>query len=200
MQDAIKRIFDIVASLLSLVVFGVPMLGIAVALKRTSPGPVLYESKRVGRNGKVFSLLKFRTMVVNADKIGPPSTTADDLRVTPIGKKLRRWKLDELPQLLNVFRGEMSMVGPRPEVPQEVALYTKEEMRVFDVKPGMTDLASLWNFHEEDVLRGSADPQATYRERIKPEKIRLQLVYVDHHSLWMDFIILLRTVGAVFRS
>lgn len=171
---------------------------ITILIKYSSPeGPVLYRSRRIGRWGKPFWFLKFRTMVVHADRIGGPSTPNDDPRVTKVGAVLRKYKLDELPQLFNVLRGEMSLVGPRPEVPQYVALLTEEQKVILSVTPGITDLATLWNCDEGAVLARCTDPEQAYLEKIRPKKIALQLEYVNRRSLGMDFAILLRTLAAI---
>jgi lipopolysaccharide/colanic/teichoic acid biosynthesis glycosyltransferase len=193
----LKRAFDFVFSLLGLVLLSPLLLVIAVAIKLDSPGPVFYRGVRAGRLGKPFRIFKFRTMVVNADKIGGPSSASDDPRITRVGGFLRRYKLDELPQLLNVLNGEMSLVGPRPEVMDEVLLYSEEEKHLLDVRPGITDWASIRFRSEGEILRGSRDPHATYREKIRPEKIRLGLEYVQNNSLLIDFKIILQTLRAL---
>ena len=193
-----KRVFDLLASTAGLILLGPLLLLLALWIKLGSPGPIFYRGLRAGRNGKPFRIFKFRTMVVNADKIGGPSSAADDPRITRIGGFLRRYKLDELPQLLNVFKGEMSFVGPRPEVLEEVNGYTDEEKRLLSVRPGITDWASIKFRDEGEILRGSADPHQTYREKIRPEKIRLGLEYVEKHSFWTDCSILLRTMKVIF--
>ncbi|MGH9521631.1 MAG: sugar transferase, partial [Terriglobales bacterium] len=142
-------------------------------------------------------IYKFRSMVVNADKIGGPSTSADDPRVTRIGAFLRRYKMDELPQLINVFTGEMSFVGPRPEVLDEVSRYTDEEKHLLDVRPGITDWSSIKFRNEGEILRGAVDPHAAYLEKIRPEKVRLGLQYVRERSLITDCRILVQTLKAV---
>jgi lipopolysaccharide/colanic/teichoic acid biosynthesis glycosyltransferase len=144
-------------------------------------------------------MIKFRTMVMNADKIGGSSTADDDPRITKIGKILRKYKLDELPQLINVMRGEMSLVGPRPEVPFYVNLFTDEEKEILRVRPGITDWASVWNSDEGALLAGSPDPDKTYMECIRPEKIRLQLKYVREASLWNDIVIISQTFLKVIK-
>src|SRR5712692_5872240 len=193
-----KRLFDVIASSAGLVVL-LPLLAVlAIVLKRESTGPVFYRGLRAGRYGKPFRIFKFRTMVMNADKIGGPSSSADDPRITRVGDFLRRYKLDELPQLLNVLRGEMSLVGPRPEVLQEVMLYTQEEKRLLEVRPGITDWASIRFRNEGEILRGSADPHATYREKIRPEKIRLGLEDVERRSFLTDCKIIVSTLKAIF--
>ncbi len=185
-----KRLFDVFFSLIGLIVFSPITLAIAVLIKRESEGPVFYRGVRAGRQEKPFRIWKFRTLVANADKIGGPSTSEDDPRITKVGRFLRNYKIDELPQLINVLRGEMSFVGPRPEVLQEVALYSKEEKKLLTIRPGLTDYASIRFNNEGEILAGSADPHQAYRERIRPEKIRLGLEYVRHRSLGTDFKIL----------
>ena len=135
--------------------------------------------------------------MADADKLGGPSTSADDLRLTKIAGFLKKYQLDELPQLINVLKGEMSLVGPRPEVQIYVNMFTREEEAILSIRPGMTDYASLWDFHEGELLQGSTDPEKTYIEEIRPEKIKLQLKYVREHSVWVDFKIILMTLGKV---
>jgi lipopolysaccharide/colanic/teichoic acid biosynthesis glycosyltransferase len=192
-----KRLFDLVSAGVGLLVLAPVLAAVALAIKMESRGPVFYRGQRAGRHEKPFRIFKFRTMVVNADKIGGPSSSADDPRITRVGGFLRRFKLDELPQLLNVLRGEMSLVGPRPEVVQEVLLYTEEEKRLLEVRPGITDWASIRFRNEGEILRGSADPHQAYREKIRPEKIRLGLEYVERHSFWMDCRIIVSTLKAI---
>jgi lipopolysaccharide/colanic/teichoic acid biosynthesis glycosyltransferase len=174
-------------------------LVIAILIKKESPGPVFYRGKRVGKDGKIFRIFKFRSMVVNAEELGGPSTSADDPRLTKFGKFLRKHKLDELPQLINVLKGEMSFVGPRPEVPSEVETYDEETKRIIlSVKPGMTDSASLADLHEEEILRGSLDPHQTYRELIKPQKLKLAVEYVKKRNFLLDIKIILKTLKSAF--
>ena len=195
-----KRLMDVVFSLVGLLVLSPLMLLIAVVMKQSSPGPVLYAGTRIGRFGKPFRLFKFRTMVVNADKIGGPSTADDDPRVTRVGRVLRRYKLDEIPQLINVLKGEMSFVGPRPEVASEVEMYSPEQRRLLEVVPGITDWASMRFHNEGEILKGSVDPHEMYREKIRPEKIRLGLEYVQRRSFWVDLQILTGTVGLLVKT
>jgi lipopolysaccharide/colanic/teichoic acid biosynthesis glycosyltransferase len=195
-----KRLFDLVFSVIGIVLFSPLMLLIAAVIRLTSPGPVLYAGTRIGQFGNPFRLLKFRTMVINADKIGGPSTADDDPRVTKIGRILRNYKLDELPQLFNVLRGEMSFVGPRPEVASEVALYSPEQRKLLRVPPGITDWASMRFHNEGEILKGSANPHQTYQEKIRPEKIRLGLEYVQKRSFWVDLQILAGTVGLIVKT
>ena len=195
-----KRIFDIVVALLGIVLASPLFIGIALAVKLDSPGPVLYNGVRVGKGGKPFRMHKFRTMVPSADKMGGPSTAGDDQRLTRVGKFLKKFQLDELPQLINVLKGEMSIVGPRPEVPFYVDMMSEQERSVIlSVRPGMTDWASLWNFHEGEVLRGSQDPEKTYQEKIRPEKIRLQMKYVRERNFLVDLKIIGQTIVKIFQ-
>jgi lipopolysaccharide/colanic/teichoic acid biosynthesis glycosyltransferase len=196
----IKRLFDLAASGLGLVAASPLLLAATLAIKREDGGPILYGARRVGLHGRPFRMWKFRTMVPNADQIGGPNTADDDPRLTRVGKRLRKYKLDELPQLFNVLVGEMSLVGPRPEVPEYVALYSEDERRLLSVRPGITDWASIRFSNEGEILRGSPDPEKTYFEVIRPEKIRLGLAYVEGHSLVEDLRILLRTARAAFET
>jgi lipopolysaccharide/colanic/teichoic acid biosynthesis glycosyltransferase len=195
----IKRAFDVIFSFLGLIVIS-PLLGIiALLIKLNSSGPVFYRGERVGKEGKVFRIFKFRTMVENAERLGGPSTAGDDPRLTRIGNFLKKYQLDELPQLINVLRGEMSFVGPRPEVKMYVDMMTPEERKtILSIKPGMTDLASFWNFHEGEVLKGSSDPEKTYLEKIRPEKIRLQMEYLKNRSFLLDLKIIIKTILKIF--
>ena len=194
-----KRLFDILFSFLGLMLTSPLFLAIVFLIKRESSGPVFYRGLRVGKGGKPFRIFKFRTMVVDAEKLGGPSTAGDDSRLLKIGHFLKKYQLDEIPQLINVLKGEMSLVGPRPEVKLYVDMMTGEERNlIFSVKPGMTDLASLWNFHESEVLKGSPDPEKTYMEKIRPEKIRLQMEYVKNRSFLLDLKIVIKTIMKVF--
>ncbi|MBF8267739.1 MAG: tuaA 3 [Dehalococcoidia bacterium] len=193
----LKRTFDIALSLAALVVVWPLLTLVALVIRLDSRGPVFYRGLRVGRFGKPFHIYKFRTMVVNADQIGGPSTPDDDPRITKVGRSLRKYKMDELPQLINVLKGEMSLVGPRPEVQAYVDMFNDEEKETLTVRPGITDWASLWNPDEGAVLKGSPDPEKTYLEKIRPEKIRLQLLYVRKRSFWVDIRILMATVLTV---
>jgi lipopolysaccharide/colanic/teichoic acid biosynthesis glycosyltransferase len=193
-----KRLIDLCGSLIGMVLLSPILLILAVLVRFDSPGPVFYRGVRIGRFGKPFRMFKFRTMVANADQIGGPSSASDDVRITRLGRFLRQYKLDEFPQLLNVLRGEMSLVGPRPEVTEEVLLYTPEEKRLLDVRPGITDWASIQFRNEGEILRGSADSHQAYREKIRPQKIQLGLEYVQRQSLSVDCRILLQTLRALF--
>ena len=195
----LKRLFDIVFSLFGLALVSPLFLVIAVLIKLESPGQAFYRGERVAKNGKPFKIFKFRTMVPAAEKLGGPSTAGDDPRLLKIGHFLKKYQLDELPQLINVLKGEMSFVGPRPEVKMYVDMMSSEEKRIIlSVPQGMTDLASLVNFHESDVLKGSPDPEKTYMEKIRPEKIRLQIEYVKNRSFLSDLKIVVKTILKVF--
>ena len=161
---------------------------------------IFYKQVRIGQFGKPFTIYKFRTMCEGADKMGGPSTPADDPRLTRIGKFLRKYQIDELPQLWNILKGDMSFVGPRPEVPEYIDLLTDEQKKIIlSVRPGLTDLATLANMSEGERLRGSKDPEKKYLEVIRPEKIRLQIKYVKTRSIWLDTRILLKTIYRIFR-
>lgn len=191
----LKRAFDIIVSALGLLVAAPLMAAIAVAIKIGSPGPVFFRQERVGRDFKRFKILKFRTMVVDAPKLGGQITQGnDDPRITPIGKFLRKTKLDELPQLINVLRGEMSFVGPRPEVPRYVELFRDDYAEILRLRPGITDPASLKYRDEGAILAQAADHEAAYVEQILPDKIALAKEYVRSRTLTHDVVLLFRTV------
>jgi len=196
-----KRIFDIILSGVALVALSPVILTIAIIIKATSSGPVFYRGERTGLHGKPFRIFKFRSMVVDAEKTGVSSTSQEDTRVTSIGRFVRKTKLDEIPQLINVFIGDMSLVGPRPEVKKFTDMYTEDEKVLLSIRPGITDYASIWNSDEATLLAGSADPDKDYLEKIRPEKIRLQLKYFKEQSLITDMKILFFTVKKlVFRT
>lgn len=195
-----KRIFDVVFSLIGLVFLSPIFLVLAILIKLDSSGPVFYRGVRVGKRGKLFKIYKFRSMVNDAEKLGGPSTSKTDSRVTKMGKFIRRCKLDEFSQLINVFLGDMSIVGPRPEVPFYVDMMTENEKKIIlSVKPGITDWASIWNSHEEDILKDSPDPEKVYREQIRPEKIRLQIKYVNERTFLKDLRIIFDTVVKLYK-
>ena len=191
-----KRTLDVLISGLGLILLSPLLLLLALWVKLDSTGPVLYRGKRAGKEGSVFDMYKFRTMVLEADRLGPAVSYRDDPRITKAGRFLRRTKLDELPQLLNVLKGEMSLVGPRPEDPSYVALYTPEQRRVLSVKPGITGATQLQYRDEASMLDGeSVDDD--YVSRIMPQKLKLDLEYVRNRSLSGDLGILLRTVTTI---
>lgn len=193
----LKRSLDIGLSLLGLVVLAPALVATAVWIKLDSPGPVFYRGRRSGRGGRPFEILKFRSMVIEADKVGASSTAEDDPRITRVGAVIRRLKIDELPQLLNVLRGEMSLVGPRPQVQWAVDRYDDEERALLKVRPGITDWASLYYRNEGEILCGSTDPDADYLRLIAPGKTRLGLLYVHNHTLVTDLRIIVATALSV---
>lgn len=194
----LKRAFDVLASTAGLVILAPLFVVVAVAIKLDSVGPIFYRATRSGQDGEPFPLIKFRSMAADADRQGPGITAAGDRRVTRVGKFLRRTKIDELPQLFNVLKGEMSIVGPRPEDPRYVALYTDDQRQVLSVRPGLTSPASLAYRHEEALLTGD-DWERVYLEQVLPAKLALDLRYVENASLGSDLGIIARTVGALLR-
>ena len=190
----LKRAIDIIGSGLGLVALSPLLLGLACAVKITSRGPVLYRQTRLGRGGRPFSIYKFRSMVDGAEHRGARVTGAGDERVTPLGLFLRRHKLDELPQLWNVLRGDMSLVGPRPEVPEFAALYPEEFARVLSVRPGVTHRATQLFRNEEELLARAADPRSFYVERILPRKLAIYLADLDRATVARDLRTILDTV------
>lgn len=187
-----KRILDVVVSGLGLALLSPLMLALSVCIKLDSRGPLFYRGKRVGKDGEPFRMYKFRTMVVEADRIGPALTYREDPRITRVGGFLRRTKLDELPQLINVLKGEMSLVGPRPEDPSYVAHYTAEQRKVLRVKPGVTGPTQL-EYRDEASMLEARTADAHYLSQIMPEKLALDLLYVHNRSLVEDFKILWQT-------
>jgi len=192
----LKRTFDIVLAIPALLIAAPIVAVAAIVIKLGSPGPILYRGWRAGLGGRPFRIYKLRTMEAGADTTGPEITRANDERVTRIGRVLRRTKVDELPQLLNVLKGDMSLVGPRPEHPNYVRLYTPEQRRVLEVKPGMTSLASILYADEQDMLVGDS-AEKTYVDKVMPGKLEIDRRYVEQQSLAEDFLVLLRTVGLV---
>lgn len=193
-----KRAADLVLSSAVLMLLGPVMALTALVVKVSSPGPVLYRARRVGQYGQLFEMLKFRTMVVNADKIGPAVTAGDDPRITRVGAILRKTKLDELPQFINVLRGEMSVVGPRPNVAELIARYQGEDREILQVPQGITDWSSLWFRRQEALLSGTDDVMADYDKQVDPIKRRLGRYYAQNGSLRDDARIFVATFLAVF--
>jgi lipopolysaccharide/colanic/teichoic acid biosynthesis glycosyltransferase len=193
----LKRAFDLFCTTLGLIATSPFFLLAAIAVKLGSKGPVFFHQLRSGRNGDLFDILKFRTM---RDEPGKRITVGRDPRITGAGYWLRRSKLDELPQLINVWKGEMSLVGPRPEDPHYVALYSEEQKRVLTLRPGITDLASIKYRHESELLARSDDPERTYIEEIMPDKLQLNLEYLEKQSFWYDIGLILRTLARLFSS
>jgi len=194
----LKRLFDLFFVIPGLIVLSPVLLVIALFIKLKDGGNVLFKQVRVGKNGKKFHVLKYRTMVVDAEKLGNKVTTGDDPRIISIGRFLRKYKLDELPQLINVLKGDMSLVGPRPEVPEFVKFYP-EDIRniVLSVPPGMTDRASIEFVNENDILSGSKDPVSDYKNKVLPIKLDYNVQYVNERSLWLDFRLVLKTIAAI---
>jgi lipopolysaccharide/colanic/teichoic acid biosynthesis glycosyltransferase len=194
-----KRWLDCLLASVGLLFLSPLMLAAVVVIKIDSPrSSILYRGWRAGRSGQPFKILKFRTMVPDAEHLGGAETPDDDPRITRVGPFLRRLKIDELPQLFNVLAGEMSIVGPRPEVLEEVQHYSDEELQLLQVRPGITDWASIRFHHEGRITLGSSDPHRVYHEVIRPEKVRLGLDYVEHHSFAIDCRIILRTLIVIF--
>ena len=195
-----KRLFDIVASGCGLLVLSPVLIFVAIWIKLDSPGPVFYRQVRVGRYNKDFRIFKFRSMRVGADKGSLVTIGGRDPRVTRSGYYIRKFKIDELPQLINVFVGDMSLVGPRPEVRHYVDYWTPEQMRVLDVRPGITDPASIKFRNENELMEKAENPEKYYIEVIMQEKIRLYLEYVEHHSFLGDIGLIFKTFWTIVRE
>lgn len=193
-----KRLFDFVLSALLLLVFSPVLLGAMLAVWLQDYHSPFYIATRVGRNGHPFRMVKLRSMVINADKAGVDSTSNNDRRITAVGRFIRTFKLDELSQLWNVLTGDMSMVGPRPNVPNETARYTDEENMLLATKPGITDIASIVFSDEGQILADSADPDLDYNRLIRPWKSRLGILYIQNRSLAMDLTLIALTAVAIF--
>lgn len=193
-----KRIFDIVSSLCVLVVLFPFLLIIAIWIMIDSPGGAFYVQKRVGKNGKEFGLLKFRSMRPDSDIKGQ-LTVGNDSRVTNVGRFIRRFKIDEFPQLLNIIAGDMSIVGPRPEVPKYVAMYSDEQRKVLSVLPGLTDYATIEYIDEQEILGKAEDPEKAYIEEVMPDKLALNLKYVKEAGFWLDIKLIFKTIAGIFR-
>jgi lipopolysaccharide/colanic/teichoic acid biosynthesis glycosyltransferase len=193
----IKRVVDVAAATCGLLLLMPAFAVVAVAIKLDSPGDVLFQQVRVGKNFRRFHILKFRTMRSDSSSHGALVTAGGDPRITRVGRWLRRLKLDELPQLFNVLRGDMSLVGPRPEVPKYVELFKREYEEVLKVRPGMTDLASLKYRDESGLLARAENPHEEYVRRILPDKLQLGREYVSRSSLALDLLLIARTVGAI---
>lgn len=194
-----KRTFDVVASAIGLICLSPLFLVMAVWIKCDSRGPVFYRQSRVGRGGKDFLLYKFRSMYLDADKQGLITVGGRDPRVTPSGYYIRKYKLDEFPQLINVLKGDMSLVGPRPEVRKYVAMYTDEQMHVLDVRPGITDMASIRYRNENEILAGVDNPEEYYIQVIMPDKLRMNLEYVKNQSLTHDIRLIGQTIKEILK-
>ena len=199
MYRVLKRIFDFVSSVIALLLFLPFLIIISLLIIIESRGGVFYRQVRVGRNGREFKIYKFRSMRTGADKEGR-ITIGNDKRVTRVGKFLRKTKLDEIPQLFNVVIGQMSIVGPRPEVPEYVRLYNDEQRKALAVKPGLTDIASLEYINEQEILGRSDDPGLTYIEEVMPAKLKLNLEYIAKRNFFFDLKLIFRTVFKIMRA
>ncbi len=189
------RAFDLLVALVGLLMLLPILLLVAIIIKLEDRGPVFFKQVRVGRGGQPFKIWKFRTMVVNAESMGRSITVGNDQRITRTGVWLRKSKLDELPQLINVVIGEMGFVGPRPEVPRYVALYTEEQRKVLELRPGVTDLASIAYRNESELLKDQADPEAFYVQQVMVDKIRINLEYAAGANIWRNIKVILATLG-----
>jgi lipopolysaccharide/colanic/teichoic acid biosynthesis glycosyltransferase len=194
----VKRSLDFVSALIGLIILSPLFLITSLAIKLTSRGPVFHRGERVGLDGRLFHLYKFRTMIVDAATIGPGVTARDDPRVTAVGRLLRSTKVDELPQLINVLKGDMSLVGPRPEDPRYVAQYTPEQRQVLKFRPGITSAASLAYRREEEIL-DRLDWEKVYRNEILPAKLAIDLDYFSKRTLLSDLLLIIRTILSLFR-
>lgn len=195
-----KRAFDACCACLGLLVLSPVIAVLSIAVWLEDHGPVFYRGSRIGRGGTLFRLLKYRSMVVDAESKGGASTAGDDPRLTRIGAFLRRYKLDEVPQLWNVLKGEMSFVGPRPEVLSELPEYQGDYAKILELRPGITDLASLWNADEGGVLAGAQDSHDAYKRHIQPTKLALQLKYYRERSFWLDLKLIFYTLYKIVRK
>lgn len=192
----VKRAFDIISAAAGLIILSPVLLAIGAAVKLHDGGAVFYRARRVGKGGELFDVLKFRTMIPDAHKQGPGITASGDARVTPVGRLLRKTKLDELPQLINVVRGEMSLVGPRPEDPRYVEQYTADQREILSIRPGITSAASLAYRNEEQLLSGD-DWERLYLDEVMPAKLAIDLEYIRHRSLATDISLIVRTVKSM---
>jgi lipopolysaccharide/colanic/teichoic acid biosynthesis glycosyltransferase len=199
MEAFSKRLFDLVVSFIAIILLSPVFLLIAILIKLDSKGPVFFLQDRVGKDEKIFKIYKFRTMVVDAEKLGKQITVGEDPRITRVGRFLRKYKIDELPQLFNVLNGTMSFVGPRPEVPRYTALYNEEQRQVLRVRPGITDLASIKYRDENEVLAQSEDPEKTYIEEVMVDKLKLNLDYIRNRSFWVDIKIIFHTLYKIVK-
>ncbi len=196
----LKRIFDIVSAGFGIVIISPILLIVSLAIVLSSKGGIFYRQRRVGLDGKVFNILKFRTMYTGSDKKGLLTVGDHDPRVTPIGFYLRKYKLDELPQLFNVFIGDMSMVGPRPEVSKYVEMYSKADRIVLSIKPGITDYASIYFRNENEILKASSNPEKKYIEEVMPRKLELNKKYILEKGIITDLKIIFLTFRSIFNK
>lgn len=198
LNSVMPRVLEAFLAATGLLVLAPVILMIALCVKVSDGGSVFYRANRVGKNGKLFDVFKFRTMVPDSDKIGSAITSSGDKRITPLGKFLRKFKLDELPQLINVMRGEMSLVGARPEDPRYVALYNEEQKQILAYRPGITSPASLHYRDEESLLNGT-DWHGEYTNVVLPQKLAIDLSYLKQRTILSDVVVILRTLGGILR-
>ena len=196
--SSMKRLMDILGSFFGLLFLSPVLLIVMYLIWKQDRYSPFYIAPRVGKNGKIFKMVKLRSMSINADKTGVDSTSADDPRITDIGRFIRRFKLDEFTQLWNVLKGDLSLAGPRPNVKRETDLYTDVEKGLLDIKPGITDFSSIVFSDENDILKDSKDPDIDYNQLIRPWKSRLGLLYAKHQSFLLDCLLVLLTVVAIF--
>jgi lipopolysaccharide/colanic/teichoic acid biosynthesis glycosyltransferase len=196
----VKRLFDLFVASVGLIVLVPLFVIVGLLVKLDSQGPVFYRGARIGRDGVLFKMYKFRTMVANADRVGSALTQSQDCRITRVGRILRKWKIDEFPQLLNVLRGEMSVVGPRPESPGFVEHYTPEQRQVLQVKPGMTGLTQIAFRHEEALLGRCSNLEKDYIEKIMPRKLALDLEYITNRSFFLDVKLIVQTFLCLLKA
>lgn len=196
----IKRIFDIFMALIAVILLLPFFILVSLAIVLDSKGGVFYKQERIGKNRKPFSLLKFRSMSIGADKKGLLTVGSNDIRVTRVGLFIRKYKIDELPQILNILIGNMSFVGPRPEVQKYVDKYSVEQLKVLQVRPGLTDYASLEYFNENELLSESQNPEETYIHEVMPAKLKLNFKYIENQSFFIDLKLIFRTIKRVLRS
>ncbi|MDP7319711.1 MAG: sugar transferase [Bacteriovoracaceae bacterium] len=189
-----KSLFDFSISIIAFTFFLPLFMVISALIKLGSKGPIFFKQVRVGKDGKEFKIFKFRTMITDAETKGLQLTVGKDPRITSIGHILRKYKLDELPQLINIIKGEMSFVGPRPEVPKYVSMYNEEQKKVLQVKPGITDVASLEYIDENELLKDAINPEKMYIEKIMPAKLELNYKYIQNQSLFLDIKIIFQTI------
>lgn len=194
LNEFIKRVFDFFAALIGIIVISPILIVVSIAIKLDSPGNIMFLQKRVGKDEKEFYIYKFRTMVTDAEKLGKQITVGKDSRITKVGAFLRKYKIDELPQLFNVLKGDMSLVGPRPEVPKYVALYNEEQKKVLSVRPGITDLASLRYSDENEILGKVDNPEEYYINVIMKDKLNLNLEYIEKSNLFFDISLIIKTI------
>ena len=197
----IKRFFDLAVAIILIIIFSPLLILFSFLIWKQDWHSPFYVASRIGKDEKQFKMIKFRSMILNADKSGVDSTSANDNRITPLGNFIRKYKIDELPNFFNILKGEMSFVGPRPNVKRETDLYTKDEKQLLRVRPGITDLASIVFSDEGDILEGSSDPDLDYNQLIRPWKSRLGIFYVNNQSIWMDIQLMFFTaVGIISKS